>query len=174
MATTYVIYNGPMPTTAPITPVTTSATLFTLMQIVPSANTPLKVVEWGVSFNGAALAAGFQCELVETGAIAATVTSYAVADLMPYGDPNAPANTTAGTSSVPLNMSTALSGYTSSAEGSITVCRSLDSQIVEPIGGYWKQFPLGREPGILPGHVCRIRIHGDGTTKAVCYMVIEI
>lgn len=174
MASTYVVYNGPMPTTAPITPVTTSATLFTLLQIVPSANTPAKIIEWGVSFNGSALAAGFQCELVETGTVAATVTAYATADVMAYGDPNAPAQSGTTSTSVPLNIGTAYSGYTSSAEGSTTACRSFDSQQVEPIGGYWKQFPLGREPAIKPGNVCRIRVHGDGTTKCVCYIVFEV
>jgi len=174
VAVSYLVMNGAMTTTAPIAPVTTSATLFTQLQIVPAANSPLKIIEWGVSFNGSALAAGFQCELVETGTVAATVTAYAAADVMPYGDPNAPANTSASSTSIPLEMSTALSGYTSSAEGSSTTNRVFDTQIVEPIGGYWKQFPLGREPAIKPQNVLRIRVHGDGTTKCVCYVVFEV
>jgi len=173
VATLYSVINNVAPTTAVSVPVVTSSTLFTQLQIVPSANTPIKIVEWGVSFNGSALAAGFHCELVQTGTVAATVTAYATTDVMPYSDPNAPAQTS-GTSGVPLNLGTALSGYTSSAEGSITSCFIHDSQLIEPIGGYWKQFPLGREPLIKPGNVCRIRVKGDGTTTAVCYLVFEI
>ena len=174
MATLYFVQNGAASTTAPLTPVTTSTTHYTMLQIVPSTNTPLKVVEWGVSFNGAALAAPFECELVETGTIAATVTAYAVADVMPYSDPNAPAQSGTSSTSVPLNISTALSGYTSSSEGTTTATRTFDLQQVEPIGGYFKQFPLGREPALKPGNVTRIRVKGDGVTTAYAYLVFEV
>jgi hypothetical protein len=174
MAKLYLVQNGAMTTTAPITAVTTSATLFTMLQLVPAANSPLKIVEWGISFNAGALAVPFQCELVETGTVAATVTAFAAADVMPYDDPNAPANTAASTTSVPLEMSTSLSGYTSSAEGSSTTNRVFDPQMVEPIGSYYKQFPLGREPSIKPGNVLRVRVHGDGTTKCTCYVIFEV
>ena len=108
MGTQYRLYNGHMPTTGgPPAGVVTSATLFTQLQIVTAAGFPGKVIEWGVSMNGAALVAGFPCALITTGAIAATVTAFAAADAMPYCDPNAPANTTAGSTSYPFNMSTA-------------------------------------------------------------------
>ena len=172
--TGYLVQNGAMSTTAPIAGVTTSATLFTMLQIVPSANTPLRIREWGVSFNGSALATPFQCELVETGAVGATVTAFAVADIMPYDDANDPAQSGTTTTSVPLNISTTLSGFTSSGEGSSTANRVFDGQWVEPIGGYWKQFPLGDRPKIKPGNVLRIRVHGDGTTKVTCYIRFEV
>jgi hypothetical protein len=163
-----------MTSTAPLAGVTTSATNFTLLQIVPATNSPLEIVEWGISFNGSALAAGLHCELVETGTVAATVTAFAAADVMPYDDPNAPVNTTASSTSIPLEMSTALSGYTSSAEGSASINRVFDPQFIEPIGGYWKQFPLGERPNIKPGNVLRIRCHGDGTTLAICYIIFRV
>jgi hypothetical protein len=169
------MYNGHMPTTGgPPAGVTTSATLFTLLQVVSAAGFPMKVVEWGVSFNGAALAAGFPCALMDTGTVAATVTAFAAADAYPFFDPNAPANTTAGSTSYPFNMTTALSGFTSSAEGSITATRLLDNALVEPIGLYCKQFPLGREPGMVPGNVLRVMVLGDGTTKCSCWVTVEV
>lgn len=174
MAKRYVVQNANAATaTAPNVGVTTSATLFTLLQIKPATNSPLEIVEWNISFNGSALAAGFACDLVETGTVNATVTAFNAADVMPYDDPNAPANT-AGTSGIPLNLGTAASGFTSSAEGSVTAQRVFDSALVEPIGGYCKQFPLGERPGILPGNILRVRCHGDGTTKAVVSVVFQV
>lgn len=172
----YRVQNSAMPTTAPATPVTTSATLYTSLQIVgPSsgAQSPIKIVEWGVSFNGSVLAAGFECELVDTGTVAATVTAYAAADVMSY-DADAIATPQSGTTSgYPLILSTSASGYTSSAEGSTTTCYVKDSAMVEPIGGYFKQFPEGREPWLKPGDVMRIRIKGDGTTTHYSYLVFQ-
>jgi hypothetical protein len=173
MASLYMVQNGAMVTTAPFVGVTTSATLYTLLQIVPAASAPLKVVEWGVSFNGSAAATPFNCELIETGTVAATVTAFVAADVMPFGDPNSPTQT-AGTSGIPLNMGTALSGYTSSAEGSASTTRLFDGQFIAPANQYWKQFPLGREPLVKPGNVCRVRVKGDGATKAQVYVIFEV
>lgn len=173
MANTYRMYNGHMPTTGgPPAGVVTSATLFTLLQVVGFV--PFKVVEWGVSFNGAALVAAFPCALMDTGTIGATVTAFAAADAYPYADPNAPANSTAGSTSYPFEMTTGLSGFTSSAEGSITATRVLDNALVEPIGLYFKQFPLGREPGMVAGNVLRVMVLGDGATKCSCWVVVEV
>jgi hypothetical protein len=168
----YLVQNGAMSTTAPIAGITTSATLFTLVQISPYQQ-PIWIREWGISFNGSALATPFQCELVETGTVGATVTAFATADIMPYDDANDPAQSGTTTTSIPLAISTTLSGYTSSGEGSATTNRVFDGQWVEPIGGYWKQFPLGDRPKIKPGNVVRIRVHGDGATKATCYIRFE-
>ena len=171
MANLYRVQNGSMTTTAPLAPVTTSATLYTLLQVVGAV--PMKIVEWGVSFNGSALATAFGCDLVDTGTIPATVTAYTAGDVMVYSDANAPANS-AGTTGTPLNLGTSLSGFTSSAEGTATSNHVFDSQQIEPIGGFWKQFPLGREPEAGVGNVVRIRVKGDGATKAYAYLVFEV
>ena len=171
MGTLYLVANGPMPTTAPLTKVTTDAAKYTQLQIVPAV--PTKIVAWGVSLDGSALASGFPCDLIETGTVAATVTAYATADVMPFDDPNAPANTS-GTSGTPLNLGTALSGYTSSAEGSATVGRLFDAGLVDPVAGYMREFSLGVRPGIKVGNVCRLRIKGDGTVKCYAWLLIEV
>jgi hypothetical protein len=162
-----------MPTTAPATAVTTSATLYTSLQIVPATSAPLYIVEWGVAFNGSSLVAGFPCELVDTGTVAATVTAYVLADVMAYDSLAIAAIQTSGTSGIPLNLGTSLSGYTSSAEGSTTACFVHDSAMVTPIGGYFKQFPLGAQPYVKPGNILRIRIKGDGTTTHYSYIVFS-
>lgn len=170
MATKYVVQNGAMTTTAPFSPVTTSATLYTMLQIVPSANTPVDIVMWWVSFNGSALAAPFPCDLVETGTVNATVTAYAAADVMLFDDYGAAAPTT----SIPLTCSTSTSGYTSSAEGTITTNRVFDMQQVDPVSSYKYEFSLGSRPRIKAGNVCRIRVKGDGTIKVNCGLVFEV
>ncbi len=169
----YRVQNSAMPTTAPATPVATSATLFTSLQIQPSANSPLWIVEWGVSFNGAALEAGFACELVDTGLVGATVTAYAAADVMGYDAAGQGNVNSAGATGVPLNLGTAHSGFTSSAEGATTACFVHDSALVEPIGGYFKQFPLGAQPYVPAGNFLRIRIKGDGTLTHYSYIVFS-
>ena len=54
----YVVWNGPMPTTAAQLPVTTGTAIKTLLQLKlgGSTNQTGKVVEWGVSFDGSAAA----------------------------------------------------------------------------------------------------------------------
>lgn len=171
MAKLYIVTNGPMPTTAAPVPVTTGTAIKTMLQIV--AAVPFKVVEWGWSGNGFAAAAPGNVELCATGAINATVTAYAAADVMPYDDPNAPANTT-GTSGTPLNLGTAKSGYTATAEGTIVAVREFDAQQIAPAGEYVKQFPLGREPAVGAAEVLRIRNTFAAAISATCYVVLEV
>jgi hypothetical protein len=156
----------------PSTGVTTSATLFTLLQVQATAGAVMRVVEWGVSFNASALAAGFSCDLMDSGTVAATVTAFAAVDVTVL-NPDTPAQS-GTTTGVPFILSTTASGYTSTAEGTITAPREFDVQIIEPIGGYYKQFPLGREPLITPGHNLRVRVHGDGTTRCTAYVIVEV
>jgi hypothetical protein len=173
MAKTYIIYNAPMPTTAGIVKVTTGTAIKTLLQIKPAANFPIKVVEWGISLDGFAAAAPGTVELIDTGTVFATVTASVAADVMPYDDPNAPANT-AGASGVPLNLGTAATGYTASAEGTITATRVLDGQLIPPTGQYIHQFPLGREPGVVPGNCLRVRVTFAAAINGLCYVIFEI
>lgn len=155
MAKDYIVLNGPMATTAPIAKVTTGTATKTMLQIVPAL--PIEVIAWGVSFDGSAAATPGYCELIDTGSVAATVTAFVAADVQPYNDPNAPANTS-GTSGTPLNLGTALSGYTSTSEGTITATRTLDNQLVAPTNQYLQQFPLGERPSVAAGKVLRVRV----------------
>lgn len=171
MANTYSVWNGPMPTTAALASVATGTSIKTMLQVVPAV--PIKIVEWGVSFDGSAAATPGKCELIETGSVAATVTAYAAADVFPYQDPNAPPNS-AGSSGTPLNLGAALSGYTASAEGTITATRIGDYQQVAPTNQWAKQWPLGREFGVAPGKVLRVRMTFGTTINALCYITFEV
>ena len=161
-----------MPTTAAPVKVTTGNVILTTMQISTLGVTS-RIVEWGVSFDGFAAALPGEVELLVSGTVYATVTAYAAADLMPFADPNAIANTAASTTSVPLAMATALSGFTSTSEGSTTAVRELDMQLIAPTGQYVKQFPLGREPGILNATAVRVRVTFGTAVNMYAYMILE-
>lgn len=170
MAELYLIVNGPAPTTTAQALVTTSATLATLLQVKmnASATNRAKVVEWGVSFDGSAAATPFKCELLAN-SVAATVTAHIAAGIVNL-DPHAEAPT----DNNPFDFGTAATGYTSSAEGTPANVRMMDPQQIAPTNQYVKQWPLGREPQFDPDEYLRIRIWGDGTIKAYCYVVIEV
>src|SRR5687767_4363899 len=116
-----------MPTTAALTPITTGTAIKTLLQIASSSSRPLKVVEWGISFDGTTVNTPIKCELIQTD-VAATVTAHVAAGVQPYDDPNAPAST--------VTLGTAATGYTATAEGSITTTRYGDLQLLPPTGPY--------------------------------------
>jgi hypothetical protein len=170
MGKTYMVVNGPMPTTAAPSKITTSAGIKTLLQLKPAV--PIKVIEWGISFDGSAAAVPGVVELIDTQAIFGTVTAFAAADVYPFDDPNADANT-AGTSGTPLNLGTTHSGYTCTSEGSIVAARYGDLQLIAPTGQYVKQFPLGREFGIATGKCLRIRTTFAVAINALCYVIFE-
>lgn len=166
-AGTFRAYNGARPTTAAFVPVTTGTVIKTLLQIAPAASTPgLRVVEWGIEFDGTSVAAPVKCELIETD-VAATVTAFSLAnDIVKVNNPTGPAST--------IQVGTALSGFTASAEGSITATRLLDAHLVAPNGAFGpKQFPLGREPEVQPGKFLRVRVTVTPAVNAVCWVEWE-
>jgi hypothetical protein len=162
----YRVTNGPSPTTAPTPKVTTGTSTKTLLQLT-HASLPLSIVEWGISFDGSAAATPIECELIDTGTIAATVTAYVANDVTALTDPGGTAAT--------INLGTAASGYTASAEGSVAApVRIGDYQLVAPTNQYLKQFPLGQEFNAIPGHMIRIRVTAAAAVSAVCYVTFAI
>jgi hypothetical protein len=166
MATLYWAANGAMPTTAALTKVTTGTTIRTMLQIAPSATRPIKVVEWGISFDGSAAATPIQVELIQTD-VAATVTAHVAAGVQPYDDPNAPAST--------VTLGTAATGYsaTGAAEGTITATRYGDLQLMSPTNQYVKQWPLGREFQVPVSKFLRVRVTAGTAVNAYCYVIWE-
>ncbi len=166
----YLIQNGVMQTTAKFAAVTTGTNIKTLLQLKPGATQTVRIVEWGIHFNGSSAATGISVELIETD-VAATVTTLAAADIVKLdgdalmaGDP---------TTSV-ISVGTSATGFTASVEGSTTALRNLDSPLfLQPTGPFIKQFPLGDEPVIQPGKFCRIRVHAGAAVDAICYLKIR-
>lgn len=163
----YFFANGPAPTTAAQAVVTTGTAIKTMLQVKGVTAVTFKVIEWGISFDGSAAATPIKCELLETGTVFATVTAAVAADL-PCLDPNGPTSTTFFT------VGTTATGYTSSAEGTITASRMFDAQLVAPTNQYVKQFPLGREPIVNAVSALRIRVTAGAAVNAYCYVVLEV
>ena len=165
----YQIFNGPFPTTAAQLPVTTGNVIKTLLQVKGIAALTFKVVEWGVSFDGSAAATPIKCELVETGTVFATVTASVAADIVALD-----AQALGVVSTTYFSVGTAATGYTASAEGTITATRVFDAQLVAPTNQYVKQFPLGREPYINAVSSLRIRVTAGTAVNALCYITLEV
>lgn len=166
----YQIFNGPSPTTAAQAVVTTGTSIKTLLQVEPSATIGLKVVEWGISFDGAAAAAGIKCELLETD-VAATVTAHVAAGIVKL---DASALSGGDPTTNLIQVGTANTGYTSTAEGTITATRVFDSQLVQPTNQYIKQFPLGLEPFIQISKFLRVRVTAAAAVNAYCYVTVRV
>ena len=167
----YLIGNGPMQTTAAFAKVGTTAAIKTLLQVKLGATTIGRIVEWGISFDGSAAATPGQVELIETD-VAATVTASVANDITKL-DPDAIAQGDPTTALIAVG--TSATGYTASAEGTITAVRNLDGpQLIAPTNQFIKQFPLGREPIIQNGKFARIRVTFGAAINAYCYMVVQI
>ncbi len=166
----YKIFNGVMPTTASQVAVATGTAIKTLLQVKSSATIGFHIVEWGISFDGNSAATPGIVELLETD-VAATVTALAAADIHKFdaaalmgGDPT--------TNLLPVG--TTSTGYTASAEGSITAIRQFDVQHIMGTNQYVMQFPLGERPFVQVSKFARIRVKFASSINAICYMVIEI
>lgn len=163
----YQIYNGPSPTTAAQVPVTTGTAIKTLLQLKPF-NT-CKIVEWGISFDGSSADTPIKVELMDTGTVFATVTAHVDAGCVKLEGTDQAVASVAG-----LTMGTSATGYTSTAEGSITVSRVFDAQLIAPTNQYVKQFPLGREPLCVIGNSVRVRVTAGTAVNAYCYITVEV
>lgn len=163
----YRIYNAPMPTSASIVPVTTGTAIKTLLQLKPF--NVGKIVAWGISFDGSASATPIICELLETGTVFATVTASADADCYKLDGADQAVASVAG-----LTLATSGTGYTASAEGTVTATKMFDAQLVAPTNQYIYQFPLGQEPKMLIGNAYRIRVKAGTAVNALCFIEVEI
>lgn len=164
----YLFYNGPLPTTAAQAVVTTGTAIKTMLQVKSVAALTFRIVEWGISFDGAAAATPGKCELLETGTVFGTVTAAVAGDLPCLNNSAGPTSTTY------FSVGTAATGYTGSAEGSITTSRMYDAQLLPPTGPYIKQFPLGREPDCAAASAERVRVTFAAAINAYAYVVLEV
>lgn len=163
----YKSWNGPMPTTAAQAAVTTNTAVETLLQLSTPATRQIQVIAWGFSIDDPP-GADAVMELLQTD-VAATVTAHVAAGVQPL-DPNAPASL--------LTLSTANTGYTGSAEGSITATRvfdvvSLSSTTGESPLHYAYQFMPDERPIVAISKFLRVRVTtpttGVGARCWICW-----
>jgi hypothetical protein len=165
----YLITNGPAPTTASQVAVTTSTSIKTMLQVKPGTTRGLKIVEWGISFDGSAAATPGIIELCVTD-VAATVTAHVAAGIHKL---DSPALQGGDPTTAIIAVGTTSTGYTASGEGSVGTVRMGDVQHISGTNQYVKQFPLGREFFVNASEFMRIRVKFAAAINAICYVVVE-
>jgi len=125
---------APRATTTPFAPVVVAlaaATTKTVLQVnIPSAQ-DIRLLGWGVSFDGASgTAVPVICQLIEGDVAASVGTSFTPE---PWGNAIAPASVCIG--------GAALTGYNFTTEGTMTAVREIDSQHVHPQSAYGVFWP---------------------------------
>lgn len=155
---------SPRATSAPFEPTVVAlaaATTKTVIQVATPSTTDIRILGWGVSFDGASgTAVPVICSLMDT-AVAATVTAF-TPDL--WGNIQAQAS---------LCVSgTAATGYNATVEGTITgTPRLIDAQHVHPQTGYGVWFPEGRQPRISVSAFLRIRCKAPAIVNVIPWVV---
>jgi hypothetical protein len=147
--------------TAAPTMVLTGTSLKTMLQVKPTTN--IAVIEWGYSFDVAPTAV-VKVELITTGTVNATVTAFNAGDVVKFDD--------SGNAATAATLSTSGSGFTSTAEGTVTASRLLDYQ-ASWAQQYSKQWPLDREPGVIANDILRVRMTTATTISASVYICWE-
>lgn len=149
----YKAWNGPMPTTAAQASVTTGTAIKTMLQLSTPATRDITLIAWGFSIDDPP-GADAVVELLQTD-VAATVTAHVAAGVQPQN---------AGSPPSLLTLGVANTGYTGTAEGSITATRvfdtvSLSSVSAEAAAGmvYSYQFMPDERPVIPVSKFLRVR-----------------
>lgn len=165
----FTIFNGAMQTTSAPVKVATGTSLKTMLQVKP-AGPPLRIVEWGCSFDGSAAATPGVIELIDTATVAATVTASVAADITQVDAEAAQFNA----NSTFFTLSTITTGYTATIEGSVAAVRNLAApQLIAPTNQFIEQFPLGYRPYMIAANYMRIRMTFGTTINAFCYVTVE-
>lgn len=156
----YLAYNGAMPTTAAYTPITTGTAIKTMLQIKAPSAAPILVWKWGLDFDGTGTTP-IKCELIETGTVGATVTAHSSTGIVQYGQ---------GQVASQVQLGTTASGFTATAEGTITATRYASLNSVLPGNGDRNEWSLGREFWVPAGNIIRIRVTATAAVNCACYI----
>ena len=147
----YTVWNGPAPTTAAQQSVSTGTAIKTMLQLATPSTRQVQILEWGFSLDDPPGADGV-VELIDTN-VAATVTAHSASGIINL-DPNGTASLCVG--------GTALTGYTASAEGTITATRALDVVSLSSVSGesglaYVRTFMPDDRPIVAVSRFLRVR-----------------
>jgi hypothetical protein len=153
-------FNGPGPTTAAPSSVTSGAVVKTMIQLATSSAREARIVEWYWEGDASAAATPGKIELMFHSSSAATVTAYTAATDFKKYEPNSPASA--------LTVGTAASGYTASGEGTPATALGSFAHLVPPTSGIYIQYPLGREPEFAVSTFCRLRNTLGSAVNVLC------
>lgn len=167
----YKLWNSAMATTAPLTPVATGTSTKTMLQLSTPSSRQVTVISWGWlidQFPTTNLTG--KVELVETD-VAATVTAHVAAGVQPLL-PGVPASQ--------LLLGTTGTGYTATAEGTVTTTRTFDQDEVNGVtylGGspamYEYQFMPDERPVVAVSKFLRVRATFGSSVNMLAWVVIE-
>lgn len=162
----YQTWNGPMPTTAAQAAVTTGTSIKTMLQIATPSTRQIQLIAWGFTIDDVPGADGV-VELLQTD-VAATVTAHSASGVQPL-DPNAPASL--------MTLGTSATGYTASAEGSITATRVFDAVSLSSTSGesaltYQYQWMPDERPIVAVSRFLRVRATtGSSAVDMRCWVL---
>jgi hypothetical protein len=167
MGQRYLVGNFAMPTAAAPVKQPTGTAIRTMLQLATSSGNPIKVEEFHISFDGTAAATPIQVELIETGTVAATMSTAHVAagvnqlDFVSDG----------GVSTLSLGA-TNLTGFATAAvtEGTVTATRVLWADQIPPSSTFTKQWALGKEPMVPGGRYLRVRVTATATVNCTTHV----
>lgn len=143
-----------------LTEVATGTTVKTVLQIATPSTTDIRVVAWGISFDGvSATAEPGHVALVDVD-VAATVTSLTAEE---WGSDDNPASLCIG--------GTAATGFNASAEGTIAGSRILDGQVVHPQTGYSLWLP--EKPKVKASRFLRVRATFAATVNCIPWVLYQ-
>lgn len=149
----YRAYNSAMATTAAVATVTTGTAIKTMLQLSNPATRMIMILGWGYSLEEPPGADGV-VELLQTD-VAATVTAHVASGVQPL-DAGMPASL--------LTLGVSNTGYTATAEGSITATRMFDevtlssvSAEAAPFMKYQRLWPNWDGPIIPVSKFVRVR-----------------
>ncbi len=161
----YIAYNCAVDaTTGVMTGTSYAAGAKCAIQLAATSTVGIRVVEWGVSFNGSAAGTPAVCTLAQASAATTSLTAHSTSTVVPVGD-NAKASS--------LTMGTGSTGYGAAAIVTNTTERQFAGAFVGPTTQYEKQFPLGRDYVVSPSKYCQLRINTAATLTAIAYIVFE-
>lgn len=155
-----------MATAAATAAVGTGTTIKTMLQIATPSTRQLQIISWGYTLDKLPGAAG-AVELIQTD-VAATVTAHVATGVQPL-DPNAPASL--------MTLSTSGTGYSASAEGTVTATRVFDTDQIGITAGlqsldYDYQFMPDERPIVAVSKFLRIRMTMPTSgVNALCWIV---
>lgn len=159
-----------MQTTAALAKVTTGTSIKTMLQIATPSTRQCQLISWGYSIDAAPATTGTgEVELIQTD-VAATVTAHVASGVQPL-DPNAPASL--------MTLGVSATGYTATAEGSITAVRTFDAQNVLGVSNgaqdndYAYQFMPDERPIVAVSKFLRVRVTFSAAVNMLCWAVFD-
>lgn len=163
----FIAYNAALDATTGVTAGTSYSTgAKVAIQLATPSTTELRLVEWGISFNGNAAGTPAVCTLCQASAAsgATGLTAHSTSTIKAIGDRNKTSTLTMGTTS---------SAYGNAAITTNTTEKEFAAAFVGPMSQYEKQFPLGRDYVVDASKYLQLRINTAATYTALAYIVFE-